>query len=51
MSGIEITAHALDPVHPVAPRTEAVPPTEVAPNRRPAKTTGDLVTIRPARPR
>lgn len=45
MSGIEITANALDPVHPVAPRPEA------APKQRPARTTGDLVKIRPARQR
>jgi sulfonate transport system permease protein len=42
MAGIEVTANALDPVHPVAQ----------APSKTsPARTTSDLVTIRPARRR
>jgi sulfonate transport system permease protein len=54
MSGIEIAANALDPVHPAAAAVRpgpAAPGPAAAPKQRPARTAGDLVKIRPARRR
>ena len=47
MAGIEVTANALDPVHPVA----HAPLKQSAAKQNPARVKSDLVTIRPARQR
>ena len=47
MAGIEVTANALDPVHPVA----HAPSKQSAAKQNPARVKSDLVTIRPARQR